>query len=67
MSEPLTLSALDAAVAILKASDEACALKMDPRWFWLVVNPWSYEYMLADRRKARRMLRKRGRAKEAMR
>ncbi len=55
---PLTISSLDAAVALLEASDTACGLVMDRRGFWLLVEPWNHEYLLADRRKKRRMRRR---------
>jgi hypothetical protein len=66
MSEPLTKAALDRAISLMEAS-QAIALHRAPLGpvFLLPVNQWSYEYMMADRRKARRMRRKRGRAKEA--
>ena len=56
MDEPLTKAALDLAISLIQSSVGA---PLDPSGVYLMqVDPWSYEYLLADRRKARRMRRR---------
>lgn len=54
MGEPLTKAMLDLAISEM----ERGAGTPLPSVIMLPVNPWTYEYILADRRKARRMRRR---------
>lgn len=52
----LTKAALDLAITEMERC--APAVPLECVLLWIPVNPWSYEYLLADRRKARRMRRR---------